>query len=279
MPGVRSVGVLHPGPFTSTAMRALQNPDWVSKPNSGATRDRRDYVTCIVGSATTGAFEVVGVRIVAGRAFTESDVSNELGTQEAIQFLSSRPGERKRYSGVAIINEALAQRLWPHENAIGKEFYDRGSAVRTVVGIVSSFQQSGYSLTIMPAAYYPFTGLRGAGSFVVRLRTGTSIERLAADTNEALLDLVPDLARIEVESMQAVTESSLANLRLALILLGCFSFLGTVVAGLGVYAAATLMAAERSREMAIRLALGARRPRSVGLRCCGVRGWLSWHFQ
>ena len=127
----------------------------------------------------------------------------------------------------------------------------------TVVGIVANFQQRGDNTSIMPAAYLPFTG-SGGGSFVVKLRPGTFTKAFEADASRALDELAPDLPQIDVQGMQDLATESLANLRLALILLGGFSLLehnrGRTEP---MCAAATVMAAARTREIGIRMALGA----------------------
>jgi len=256
LPSVVAVGVLEPAPFTSAATSAMQNPNWVSTRRSGGNRDA--LVPCIVGRASAQAFEVLGVRLQAGRTFTTSDVAEEFTLQETVQFPPARLGTvLTALSGSAIINQVLARRLWPTESAIGKRFYDRGSAARVVVGVVPHFHQSGYNMTVMPAAYYPFTGLRGATSFLVRLSPEASTERVATEAQRTLAELAPGLVRAEVQSMEGVTAASLTNLRLALVLLSAFSIVGSVVAGLGVYAVAALMAAARAHEFAVRMALGA----------------------
>ncbi len=244
LPGVVSLGILDPTPFTSEVMRAIQDPVAVYKSNPRGA-ELQHYATSIVGRASTSAFDVLGIDLLAGRTFTVTDVAGE-------QARESNEGR-----GVAIINEALARSFWPNENAIGKQFYGAQLEARTVVGIVSNFHQSGYNMSVMPAVYYPFTGMTGRGSFVAKLRSGATMKQFAADVNRVLAELAPYLPRVEVQNMQDLSERSMTNLRLALILLSCFSLLGTVVAGLGVYAAATLMAAARTGEMGIRMALGA----------------------
>ncbi|MGH9489380.1 MAG: FtsX-like permease family protein, partial [Terriglobales bacterium] len=94
--------------------------------------------------------------------------------------------------------------------------------------------------------------------FIVRLRPGTPVGPFRAAATRTLASLAPGMAPPRFVSVAAQAEKSWANLRLVLVLLGCFAALGVIVAGLGVYAGAAQMAAARRREMGIRIALGAR---------------------
>jgi hypothetical protein len=259
VPRLVSWGVLTPAPFSLAAVRAVQNPQWVSRNDTVA----RDHVTCLIGRATRQVFQTLGAGLLGGRTFTEEDVAVERANQQAIRAGAAQlPGQSSRYSGVAVVNETLAARLWPGRTPIGKQFRDRSLTVRTVVGMVADFHQTGYAGAIMPAAYYPFT--EAAAVSVVARCGGNTTAQCGPDVARSLRGLVPPGGDLQVRDMRNVSDAPVRNLRFALILLTSFSLLGTIVAGLGVYAAAALAVAGRRTEIAVRLALGAV-PRDIRL--------------
>ncbi len=210
-------------------------------------------------------FEILGARILAGRNFKPEDVANALASEQA------SPEERSKMLRVVIVSDTLARRFWPNESAIGKQIYT--PEAQTIVGVVSDFRDD-FDPIIRPALYSPYTGSSNAGSFVVKLRPGASFAQLRSDVYRILTELEPGLPHLDeahgqetlidvtgpdlqVENVQTLASQVPLALRLALTLLGCFAVLGIIVAGLGVYAAAALMAAARTREVGIRIAIGA----------------------
>lgn len=248
LPEVVSVGVMDPVPLTFSDEKLLQmlrvctltspRVSWASG------------VKCLPGSASSNAFELLGIHLLAGRSFSPEDVAAELANEEA--------GGRNEtgQSCVAIINEALARTYWPHDNPVGKQLY-YGLTPRRVVGVVSNFHQSVWESEITPAIYFPSSDLNEEASFVVKLRSEIPLRRFDGDAYRELLRLAPDLPHPTCNSLEDMTESSSHNLRFALTILTCFALLGATVAGIGAYAVAALAAAARSREIGIRLALGA----------------------
>jgi ABC-type antimicrobial peptide transport system permease subunit len=248
-----SIGVIQPAPLTSAAVRAAASPTAVYAWTHDGVGQDRVSVSCVVGRASPSAFDVLGLPLLAGRPFTSTDIADEAATQEAIQF-ASLPGRHQIHQGTAIVNIVLAHELWPNQSAVGQRFNDRGSTVRTVVGVVSNFQLSGYDSAPIPVAYYPFTGT-SAGAFVLRLPSDSSVDQFADEANRILADFGPGTMRLQVKEMAG--GPPLTNLRIELVLLACISVLATIVAGTGVHAAATAMSDRWAKEMAIRTVLGA----------------------
>ena len=89
--------------------------------------------TAIDATASPEGFDMPGIALVAGRRFTEADISNKLETDK-------RRSERGSIGSVAIINQALAHELWPGENAVGNVFY-AGAQSHEVVGVVRNYHQ------------------------------------------------------------------------------------------------------------------------------------------
>jgi hypothetical protein len=155
-----------------------------------------------------------------------------------------------RRNSAVIVNEAFAREAWPNQNPLGKTF--RWWSPVTVVGVVADIHESRENPSIFPTLYQPFTvetTLVRDVTFLVKVRPRVNLEDLKKALPPVDADAAPPTALPLGES--------LGNLTTALALLSCFSVLGVVVAGLGVYATATLMSAARTRETGIRLAIGA----------------------
>lgn len=279
LPEVVSVDALSPAPFSAilATFEALgysvvparvyeSQPD----PASGLFPPSVDADQRFAGPHT---FEILGAHLLAGRNFTPDDVANELASEQAT------PGEQKTMLRVVIVSDALARRFWPSESAIGKKIY--APDARTIVGVVSDFRDN-FDPVILPAIYSPYTGSGGGASFVVKLRPGASFVHFKSDADRVLTEMEPGLPHLdeardhgmlfdvtgpalEVEDVHALASEVPFTLRLALKLLGCFAGMGVIVAGLGVYAVAALMAAARAREVGIRIALGAETGRILRL--------------
>jgi ABC-type lipoprotein release transport system permease subunit len=258
LPDVLAAAVVDPTPFTPQA-ELLRHLVYVAE---ALEAPGRPAVRTMYGHVSSNGFDLLQIRLLAGRSFTPGDVADEFAAEDALG--SALPGApanaaQRALSGAAIVNEALAQRLWPDENPIGKRFRHAGGTLRvhSVVGVVSNFHWTADSASSGPAVYFPFTGDNGSIGFVVRLRAGAPIERFRADADRVLSELMPGLPQLDVRSMRALTEAGLRNTRFASALLAWFSLLGTAVAMLGVYVASALMTAARTHEIGIRIALGA----------------------
>jgi putative ABC transport system permease protein len=259
LPDVLDAGAVSPTPFTPVAelfshlIFSVSTAEASERPASRTSECMRGYVS-------PNAFELLKVRLLGGRSFTPADVADEVAALNALNADSStaaREAVLRARSGPAIVNEALAQRLWPDESPIGKQLRSGTSQSFTVVGVVSNFHWTADSASSGPAMYLPFTGADGAIGFVARLRDGASIEEFRADADRVLNELMPGVPHVEVHGMRGLAEARLRTTRFASALLVWFTVLGIVVATLGVYAASALMTAAQVREMGIRIALGA----------------------
>jgi len=172
-----------------------------------------------------------------------------------------------RNGGAAIINQALAQILWPGENAVGKILYDRTSSYLEVVGVVRNYHQTPGSNDFTPTIYMPITGADQYFQYqlLVKLRPGTSLMNFQSNVRQSLLGLTAVPTDFEVRPLSEHVKDAMANRRLTLHLLGCFAILGVIVSGLAVYVTATLAAAARTKETGIRMALGAQFGDILGL--------------
>jgi hypothetical protein len=237
LPGVVSVAAIEDPPLLGRAKRGV-----LLDPDKSVPRSMSILSEAFVCEASADAFRVLNIPLLAGRTFREED----LPTADARSNVIS--------SGVAIVSATTAKRLWPNQDPIGKTVVPGGFRLR-VVGVVGDIHESRDSLRDLPKVYTPLgsSPYTRQYSFLVKLRAGAPFSPFAVAVTRGLLPLPSDAAPPTVMSLEEIQ----GDLPLVLALLSCFSALAMVVAGLGVYATATLMAAARTREMGIRLAIGA----------------------
>jgi len=247
LPGVVSVAAMDVPPFTKGSTPFGQGLGRVDVPANG--EKGRGLPPGHYREVSAGAFRVLGAHLLAGREFLPSDIPPPDDWKQALyHWYDNTP----RSNRAVIVNETFAQRVWPNQNPLGKTFLEWKGHPATVVGVVADIHESRQNPAILPALYEPYTASDFAThsvTFVVKLRPGANL----ADLKKALPPVDADTTPPTVSLLQ----ESLGNLPVALALLGCFSALGMVVAGLGVYATATLVFTARTRETGLRLAIGA----------------------
>jgi hypothetical protein len=247
LPGVVSVAVMDVPPFTKDSTPFGQGLGSADRPANG--EKGRGLPPGRYREVSPGAFRVLSIHLLAGRDFLPSDFPPpEEWKQTMYHWYDNTP----RSNRAVIVNETFAQRVWPSQNPLGKTFNEWKGHPATVVGVVADVHESRQNSTILPTLYEPYTAsapTTHSVTFLVKLRPGANL----ADLKKALPPVDADAAPPTVSLLQ----ESLGNLPVALALLSCFSVLGIVVAGLGVYATATLVFTARTRETGIRLAIGA----------------------
>jgi hypothetical protein len=240
LPGVVSVAAMDEPPLLGRVTRGV-----LVDPNSGPVVSFKSILSeAFVSDVSSDAFRVLNIPLLAGRTFRDEDLP------------PADAWKNPTAPGVAIVSAMTAKRLWPNQDPIGQIVRPGGAVRRRVIGVVADIHESRGSLRDLPKVYTLFAASNPYTreySFLVKLRAGTPFSPFAAAVKRGLLPLPADAAPPAVMSL----EESQGDLPLFLALLACFSALGMVVAGLGVYATGTLMAAARTREMGIRLALGA----------------------
>jgi putative ABC transport system permease protein len=243
--GVAAVGVVTDPPFiggvgaTSFTIEG-ETSDAASRgtPVRGGTRRHRARDRAV----SPGSFRLLGIPVIAGREFT--------------------PMDRQGAAGVAVVSAALARRDFPTGSPIGRRVWQRGQW-RTIVGVVGDVLEGKLTGAAEPAFYTPIAqrGDVGSPSLIVKW-SGTTPS--VAMLQDALRQADSRLVVTGVHSSRDLVERSFAADRFRAMLMSVFGILAALLSTIGMYGVTARAVAWRTREVGIRLALGATPPAVVG---------------
>jgi predicted permease len=212
------------------------------------------------------------VRMVSGHYFQAMEIPLREGRLFSDDDVASKPR-------VALVDDYMAQQLWPKQDPLGKRLHiggigDKDSPWITVVGVVGRVKQYTLDSDSRIAYYLPQTQYVTRAMNVV-MRSSNYPAALAGAVKQQIREVNPDLPLYNVSTMQERFDTSLARRRFTMLVLGTFAAISLGLAVIGIYGLIAYMVGQGSREVGIRLALGATRANIVTLI---VRGGMTLAF-
>jgi predicted permease len=194
--------------------------------------------------ASPDYFRVLGVPVLSGRSFFDSDTAQA--------------------PAVAVVNERMAKHYWPTQSAVGHRIsVDKGKTWTTVVGVVSNVRQYGLEKEAADSIYFPLYQVDLTSAHLL-VRTRSDPMRMANQVTSIIHDVDPQQPVTQIRTLDELRSAQLGTPKVTAILLGLFAMVALFITIVGVSGTLALSVARRSKEIGIRIALGATKEKILG---------------